>query len=55
MPHARPDGQLAMPRTNQAGAGRWFFGHDRLQAYNPEAARLAWDRPLAFFQSPTAR
>jgi carboxymethylenebutenolidase len=31
-----------------SGAGHWFFEPDRVQAYNQEAARLAWDRTLAF-------
>lgn len=31
--------------------GHWFFEPDRLQAYNPEAARLAWDRTLAFLNA----
>ncbi len=30
------------------GTGHWFFEPDRLQAYNPAAASLAWDRTLAF-------
>ena len=32
------------------GAGHWFFEPDRLQAYNPAAAGLAWDRTLAFLK-----
>jgi carboxymethylenebutenolidase len=37
------------------GTGHWFFEPDRTQAFNPEAARLAWDRTLAFLRrsSPT--
>jgi carboxymethylenebutenolidase len=31
-----------------AGTGHWFFEPDRLQAYNQEAANLAWERTLAF-------
>ena len=29
-------------------AGHWFFEADRPDAYNPEAAALAWERTLAF-------
>ena len=37
-----------------SGVGHWFFEPDRSQAYNQEAASLAWDRTLAFLkQSPT--
>ncbi len=32
------------------GAGHWFFEQDVSQAYNPAAARLAWDRTLAFLK-----
>jgi carboxymethylenebutenolidase len=32
------------------GTGHWFFEPDRLQAYNQEAASLAWDRTLAFLK-----
>lgn len=32
------------------GTGHWFFEQDRSDAYNQEAARLAWDRTLAFLQ-----
>jgi carboxymethylenebutenolidase len=28
--------------------GHWFFEPDRVDAYNPAAASLAWDRTLAF-------
>lgn len=30
--------------------GHWFFEPDRSQAYNQAAARLAWDRTLAFLK-----
>jgi carboxymethylenebutenolidase len=33
-----------------SGAGHWFFEPDRLQAYNQEAANLAWERTLAFLR-----
>lgn len=35
------------------GAGHWFFEPDRSQAYNQAAARLAWDRTLAFLKRPS--
>jgi carboxymethylenebutenolidase len=31
------------------GTGHWFFEEDRTDAYNREAAKLAWDRTTAFF------
>ncbi len=31
-----------------SGTGHWFFEPDRTQAYDPEAANLAWERTLAF-------
>lgn len=34
------------------GTGHWFFEPDRVDAYNQEAARLAWDRTLAFLKRP---
>jgi carboxymethylenebutenolidase len=37
-----------------SGAGHWFCEPDREQAYNESAARLAWERTLAFLQRPTA-
>jgi carboxymethylenebutenolidase len=30
------------------GTGHWFFEPDRTEAYNPEAASLAWERTVAF-------
>jgi carboxymethylenebutenolidase len=33
-----------------SGTGHWFFEPDRTQAYNQEAASLAWDRTLIFLK-----
>jgi carboxymethylenebutenolidase len=33
-----------------AGTGHWFFEPDRVDAFNPAAASLAWDRTLAFLR-----
>ncbi len=33
------------------GAGHWFFEPDRTDAYNEEAAALAWDRTLRFLKT----
>lgn len=32
------------------GAGHWFFEPDRVDAYRPAAAALAWERTLAFLK-----
>lgn len=34
-----------------AGTGHWFFESDRAEAYQPQAARLAWERTLAFLKT----
>lgn len=33
-----------------SGTGHWFFEPDRTEAYNEEAANLAWERTLAFLK-----
>jgi carboxymethylenebutenolidase len=33
------------------GAGHWFFEDDRPDAYDAEAAALAWERSIAFFKA----
>jgi carboxymethylenebutenolidase len=32
------------------GTGHWFFEPDRVDAYNPAAASLAWERTVAFLR-----
>ena len=34
-----------------AGASHWFFEKDRIDAYRPAAAKLAWRRTLAFLRA----
>ena len=34
-----------------SGTGHWFFEPDRADAYNREAAKLAWERTLAFLRN----
>ena len=36
------------------GTGHWFFEPDRTQAFNPQAAHLAWQRTLAFLDACAA-
>jgi carboxymethylenebutenolidase len=36
------------------GTGHWFFEPDRVDAYNPAAAKLAWERTLAFLKDSLA-
>jgi carboxymethylenebutenolidase len=37
------------------GTGHWFFEPDRKDAYNAEAASLAWERTLAFLKRSSNR
>ena len=37
-----------------AGTGHWFFEKDRADAYNPKAARLAWQRTVTFLRDTLA-
>lgn len=43
----RPAAFYTYPET-----GHWFFEQDRGDAYQPQAARLAWRRTLKFLRSP---
>jgi carboxymethylenebutenolidase len=33
-----------------SGTGHWFFEPDRMDAYRPEAAALAWERTVSFLE-----
>jgi len=37
-----------------SGTGHWFFEPDRVQAYNPTAAELAWDRTITFLRKTSS-
>ena len=37
------------------GTSHWFFEEDRLDAYNPQAAQLAWERTLRFINDSLAK
>ena len=37
------------------GTGHWFFEPDRVDAFNKEAADLAWERTLEFLTQPLTR
>lgn len=38
-----------------AGVDHWFFEHDRVDAYNEAAAKLAWERTVAFLRANLSR
>lgn len=42
----RPAAIYRYPET-----GHWFFEEDRVDAYNPDAARLAWQRTVEFLKA----
>lgn len=48
--------QAGRPATfyHYSGTGHWFFEPDRVDAYNPAAANLAWERTLAFLRRPAS-
>jgi carboxymethylenebutenolidase len=43
---------LKLPTTfyTYPGTGHWFMETDRSDAYNAEAANLAWERTIAFLK-----
>jgi carboxymethylenebutenolidase len=45
--------QAGRPATvyRYPGTGHWFFEPDRTDAYNREAANLAWERTLTFLKN----
>jgi carboxymethylenebutenolidase len=47
---AKPFEAFAYP-----GTGHWFFEEDRPEAFNPEAAALAWTRTLGFLRQRLAK
>ena len=55
----RGEGVAGIPRAagrkvtfhRYPGTGHWFFEPDRVDAFNPEAARIAWERTLSFLKT----
>lgn len=45
---------LAVEVYRYPGTAHWFFEEDRGVSYHPEAARLAWDRTVAFLERELA-
>jgi carboxymethylenebutenolidase len=46
----RSAGRLVTLHT-YPGTGHWFFENDRVDAYNAQAARLAWQRSVEFLRA----